>query len=58
MIFTDERGLRLENRGWPVPPGQPVELAARRLDIPTGAWSHPTGERFDPQWVNFSEPAC
>lgn len=58
IVFTDERGLRLENRGRPVPPGQRVALAARRLDIPIGAWSHPTGERFDPQWVNFSEPAC
>jgi hypothetical protein len=31
--------------------------AARRLDIPAGAWSHPTGERFDPYSVHFSEQA-
>jgi len=58
MIFADERGRRLDPCGRAVPPGQPVELAARRLDIPVGAWSHPTGERFDPSWVHFNETAC
>ena len=41
----------------PVPPGQPIEAAARHLDIPAGAWSLPTGERFDPHWVHFNEAA-
>jgi len=58
ITFTDERGRILTNCGRPVPPGQPIEEAARRLDIPIGAWSPPTGERFDPHWVHFNEAAC
>jgi hypothetical protein len=57
MTFTDDRGKTLATTGRPVPPGQPVMEAARRLDIPAGAWSHPTGERFDPYSVHFSERA-
>jgi len=32
-----------------------VEAAARGLGISTGAWSHPTGERLDPEAVTFNE---
>ncbi len=56
MSFTDERGRRLDSCGRPVAPGEPVERAARGLEIPTGAWSHPTGERFDPRWIHFNTP--
>ncbi len=58
MTFTDERGRTLGSTGRPVPPGRPVELECGRLGIPSGAWSHPTGERFDPYWVHFNERAC
>ena len=58
MTFTDERGRTLASTGRPVPPGRPVELAAGGLGIPSDAWSHPTGERFDPYWVHFNEAAC
>ncbi|MGH9264045.1 MAG: HNH endonuclease, partial [Acidimicrobiales bacterium] len=44
MVFTDERGRELDASGRPVPPGQPVTVAARRLGIPAGSWSHPSGE--------------
>lgn len=54
MHFTDERGRTLNSCGRPVPPGQPVEMAASRLGVPAGAWSHPTGERLDPYWVGFN----
>jgi len=58
MSFTDERGRRLDSCGRPAPPRQPVELAAARFGIPMGTWTHPTGERFDPDWIHFNEPAC
>ena len=55
MIFTDERGRRIANGGRPAPPGQPIRDAARPLDLPKGAWSHPTAEPFDPRWIHFDE---
>ena len=58
MIFTDERGRRIAPCGRPAPPEGPLETAAQGLGIAIGTWSHPTGERFDPHWVQFSEPAC
>jgi len=58
ITFTDERGRILTSCGRPVPPGQPIEAAAQRLDIPAGSWSPPTGERLDPHWVHFNEAAC
>ncbi len=58
MVFTDQRGRQLETCGRPIAPGQPVEGAARRLGIPDGTWSDPTGERFDPRWIHFNPPAC
>ena len=57
VIFTDHRGWVLESSGRPVPPRQPPEAAARRLGIVTGTWSHPTGERLNPEAVTFSERA-
>jgi hypothetical protein len=56
MHFTDERGRALEARGRPVAPEAPVHVAAHQLGIPSGKWSHPTGERLDPHWVHFNEP--
>ncbi|MDQ4068890.1 MAG: HNH endonuclease [Actinomycetota bacterium] len=55
VLFTDERGRRLAASGRPVTPNEPVEAAARRLGLPAGAWSHPTGEHLDPTWVYFNE---
>jgi len=57
VIFTDHRGRRLASSGRPVPPRQPVETAAHGLGIVTGSWSHPTGERLDPEAVFFDERA-
>lgn len=58
MTFTDDRGRELGPCGRPIPPREPVGVAARRLGIPAGSWTHPTGEQFDPYWVHFNEPAC
>jgi hypothetical protein len=58
VVFTDHRGRRLDNTGRPVPPSRPVEAAAHDLGIPAGAWSHPTGERLDPNVIFFHEPAA
>ena len=55
--FTDERGRTLGASGRPIAPGQRFDAAASELGIPAGAWSHPTGERLDPQWVYFKERA-
>lgn len=57
IVFTDERGRVLGSSGRPAPPGQPVEMAARRLGISPGAWTHPTGEPLDPHSVYFDERA-
>jgi hypothetical protein len=58
VVFTDHRGYRLDGCGRPVPPRRPVEAVAADLGIPAGAWSHPTGERLDPDAVSFQEPAA
>jgi hypothetical protein len=58
MHFTDDRGRPLDPSGRPVSPGRPYDLAARDIGIPAGAWSHPTGERYDASLVHFNEPAC
>jgi hypothetical protein len=55
--FTDERGRTLDATGRPILPGTPFDVAARRLGIPAGAWSHPTGERIEPWWVHLNERA-
>ncbi len=57
VVFTDHRGWKLESSGRPVPPRQPVEAAARSLGIAPGTWSHPTGERLDPEAVSFNQRA-
>jgi hypothetical protein len=56
VVFTDERGRELTGSGRPAPPGDSVDAAAARLNIPSGEWSHPTGERLDPRWIHFHEP--
>jgi len=56
VLFTDHRGRKLDACGRPVPPRQPVQVAARGLGIPTGAWTHPTGEHLDLEAVYFNEP--
>jgi hypothetical protein len=58
MHFTDERGRPLDASGRPISPRRPYDLAARDIGIPAGAWSHPTGERYDASLVHFNEPAC
>jgi len=57
LHFTDERGRPLDSSGRPILPGSRFAEAARDLDIPAGAWSHPTGERLDPHWIHFNERA-
>ncbi len=57
IVFTDEWGRQLAPAGRPKPPGEPLQEAAARLNLPTGAWSHPTGERLDPSAVYFDERA-
>jgi len=47
LTFTDSRGRPLAPAGTPVPPTGPV---------PTGNWTHPTGERMDDECVVFSDP--
>jgi len=32
-------------------PRQPTE------PLPTGAWTHPTGERLDDRWIDFARPS-
>ncbi|MGI8984166.1 MAG: hypothetical protein ACR2HM_06485, partial [Acidimicrobiales bacterium] len=53
--FSDERGRPLDATGRPVVPGRAFTTAARDLGIAAGAWSHPSGERFDPRWVHLNE---
>ena len=57
IVFTDEWGRQLAPAGRPHPPGEPPHEAAARLNIPTGNWSHPTGDRLDPLAVHFDERA-
>jgi hypothetical protein len=47
VIFTDDRGRRLESCGKPTPPG----------DSPPqpGNWVAPSGERLDPWAIYFNE---
>ena len=57
VVFTDERGRRLESTGRPEPPSETVEVAAHRLGFAPGAWSHPIGEGLDLAAVYFDERA-
>jgi len=47
VIFTDDRGRRLESCGTPVPPGDSPP--------PPGNWVAPSGERLDPWAIYFNE---
>jgi len=49
MVFTDDRGRRLDACGHPVPPGTTTP--------PPGNWIPPTGEPLDPWAIYFNEPA-
>ena len=53
LAFTDERGRYLTGSS---PPTRPNTHTRRRLHIPPGSWSHPTGETLDLRWVHFREP--
>lgn len=57
ILFTDGSGRTLDPCGRPIMPGARFDVAARDLDIPAGAWSHPTGERLDRQWIHFNQRA-
>ncbi len=49
MTFADARGSRLIEHPNPVSPtGQPPEPASR--------YEHPTGERLQPRWIDWSHP--
>ena len=52
IVFTDEWGRRLKPAGRPIPPDPGT---AARLGIPTGRWTHPSGEQLDPFAVYFDE---
>jgi hypothetical protein len=56
VVFTDERGRRMQAVGRPAPPGDPPAEAARRLGLPVGRWDHPIGERLDGSCVVFQSP--
>ena len=56
LIFTDERGRVLAGSGPPTPPTGTLDDTAKRLRVPPGSWSHPTGETLDLRWVHFHEP--
>jgi hypothetical protein len=45
LIFTDARGRVLDKAGKPIPPRQLPAM---------GKWRHPSGERLDPEAVQFS----
>ena len=49
IVFTDERGRRLDHHGYPVPPGTSPP--------PPGRWVPPSGEPLDPWTIYFNEPA-
>jgi hypothetical protein len=55
VSFTDERGRPLDPSGRPKPPTGPIGETTRALGVPDGAWSHPTGERLEPEWVHLNE---
>jgi hypothetical protein len=48
MVFTDARGRRLDNRGYPMSPTTPP---------PPGNWTPPSGEPLRPWSIYFNEPA-
>jgi hypothetical protein len=48
IVFTDARGRPLAPAGQPTTPTGP---------LPTGSWTHPTGERLDDRWVDFARPS-
>ncbi len=47
VVFTDDRGRRLESCGRPTPPGDSPP--------PPGNWVPPSGERLDPWAIYFNE---
>jgi hypothetical protein len=49
VVFTDDKGRRLEPCGRPVPPGD--------TPPPPGNWVAPGGEALDPWPIYFNEPA-
>ena len=55
VLFTDARGRPLDPCGRPMLPGETLLVAARQLGVPDGAWTHPSGERFDAREVYFNE---
>ena len=56
VTFTDHRGRPLAPNAPPRPPGDPPIPAAHRLGISPTRWDHPSGERLDTHWVQFTEP--
>jgi hypothetical protein len=56
VTFTDEQGRSIRPCGRPAPPGEPLATAAHRMQIASGGWIHPSGERLDGHWVHFNQP--
>jgi hypothetical protein len=57
LVFTDHRGRRLTGTGRPAPPVPTLDEAARRLNLDAAPYVHPSGERLEPRWVYFNQPA-
>ncbi len=54
VIFTNERGGRIEACGKPEPPPS-LESGVGRLGLGEARWVHPEGERLDMRLVHFDE---
>ena len=53
LVFTTPGG-RVLGKPSPKPPGRPPPEAARHLGLPEPRWQHPTGERVDWRWLDWS----
>ena len=55
LVVTHTRSGRvLTPLAGPSPPSEPPTEAARALGVAEAKWSHPSGERLDRRWIEFS----
>lgn len=57
LTFTDHRGRELTGSGSPAPPEAGLEAAAADLGMADANWRHPSGERWDMRWLQFTDPS-
>lgn len=59
LTFTDHHGRVLQPCGTPMPPdrSRPLDETRAELGLRPPDWTHPTGERLNPWWVSFHDPA-